>query len=163
MMNRLVPTTPSTFSPPIIASSKGSRAASSSGVNGSSFKRASPTMLSPFGAGAGVACFLSLETILRSAVKIPPWVCVPKKFGLCWRSSDNATCRASAGQVALSLDLQHNPNFFGTQTQGGIFTALRRMVSNDKKQATPAPAPKGLSIVGEARLKDEPLTPEELA
>src|ERR1043165_9773996 len=37
------------------------------------------------------------------------------------------------------------------------------MVSNDKKQATPAPAPKGLSIVGEARLKDEPLTPEELA
>jgi capsular exopolysaccharide synthesis family protein len=70
---------------------------------------------------------------------------------------------ALARQVALSLDLQHNPNFFGTQTQGGIFTALRRMVSNDKKQATPAPAPKGLSIVGEARLKDEPLTPEELA
>jgi polysaccharide biosynthesis transport protein len=71
---------------------------------------------------------------------------------------------ALARQVALSLDLQHNPNFFGSQAQGGIFTALRRMVSNDKKPvASPAPAPKGLSVVGEARLKDDPLTAEELA
>lgn len=71
---------------------------------------------------------------------------------------------ALARQVALSLDLQHNPNFFGSQAQGGIFTALRRMVSNEKKPAkSPAPAPKGLSVVGEARLKDDPLTAEELA
>jgi len=71
---------------------------------------------------------------------------------------------ALARQVALSLDLQHNPNFFGSQAQGGIFTALRRMVSSDKKPTTsPAPAPKGLSVVGEARLKDDPLTAEELA
>src|SRR5215467_6479729 len=27
-----------------------------------------------------------------------------------------------ARQVTLSLDLQHNPNFFGNQAQGGIFT-----------------------------------------
>ena len=61
---------------------------------------------------------------------------------------------ALARQVALSLDLQHNPAFFGSQSQGGIFTALRRMVSNDKKRvATPAPPPKGLSVVGEARSK----------
>lgn len=71
---------------------------------------------------------------------------------------------ALARQVALSLDLQHNPNFFGSQAQGGIFTALRRMVSNEKKPAAAAaPAPKGLSVVGEARLKDDPLTAEELA
>jgi capsular exopolysaccharide synthesis family protein len=71
---------------------------------------------------------------------------------------------ALARQVALSLDLQHNPNFFGTQAQGGIFTALRRMVSGEKKPATlPATAPGGLSVIGEAQLKDEPLTPEELS
>lgn len=71
---------------------------------------------------------------------------------------------ALARQVALSLDLQHNPNFFGTQAQGGIFTALRRMVSGEKKPAAlPAQAPGGLSVIGEAQLKDEPLTAEELS
>ncbi|HSE19106.1 MAG TPA: polysaccharide biosynthesis tyrosine autokinase [Pyrinomonadaceae bacterium] len=71
---------------------------------------------------------------------------------------------ALARQVALSLDLQHNPNFFGSQAQGGIFTALRRMVSGEKKPAAlPAVAPGGLSVIGEAQLKDEPLTPEELS
>jgi len=71
---------------------------------------------------------------------------------------------ALARQVALSLDLQHNPNFFGTQAQGGIFTALRRMFSGEKKPVTlPAVAPGGLSVIGEAQLKDEPLTPEELS
>jgi succinoglycan biosynthesis transport protein ExoP len=70
-----------------------------------------------------------------------------------------------ARQVALSLDLQHNPNFFGTQAQGGIFTALRRMVSGEKKPAsTPSAAPGGgLNIIGEGQLKDEPLTAEELS
>jgi capsular exopolysaccharide synthesis family protein len=71
---------------------------------------------------------------------------------------------ALARQVALSLDLQHNPNFFGSQAQGGIFTALRRMVSGEKKPAAqPAVAPGGLSVIGEAQLKDEPLSPEELS
>jgi len=71
---------------------------------------------------------------------------------------------ALARQVALSLDLQHNPNFFGTQAQGGIFTALRRMVSGEKKPAAlPAVAPGGLSVIGETQLRDEPLTPEELS
>ena len=71
---------------------------------------------------------------------------------------------ALARQVALSLDLQHNPNFFGAQAQGGIFAALRRMVAGEKKPTTlPAVAPGGLSVIGEAQLNDEPLTPEELA
>src|SRR5215216_2592460 len=61
---------------------------------------------------------------------------------------------ALARQVALSLDLQHNPTFFGAQAQGGIFAALQRMVSGDKTKKTATPqAPKGLSVVGEARLK----------
>src|SRR4026208_1506840 len=42
---------------------------------------------------------------------------------------------ALARQVALSLDLQHNPNFFGSQSQGGIFSALRPMISGEKKPA----------------------------
>ena len=71
---------------------------------------------------------------------------------------------ALARQVAMSLDLQHNPNFFGTQAQGGIFTALRRMVSGEKKPPPTKPiAPGGLSVMGEAQLKDDPLTPEELS
>lgn len=70
---------------------------------------------------------------------------------------------ALARQVALTLDLRHNPTFFGANSQGGVFTALRRMVSGDKRVATPAPTPKGLSVVDEARLKADPLTPEELA
>src|SRR5215203_4452663 len=71
---------------------------------------------------------------------------------------------ALARQVALSLDLQHNPNFFGSQAQGGIFTALRRMFTGEKKPtSTPAVAPGGLSVIGEAQLRDEPLTAEELS
>jgi polysaccharide biosynthesis transport protein len=70
---------------------------------------------------------------------------------------------ALARQVALSLDLRHNPTFFGAHAQGGVFTALRRMVSGEKRTATPAPTPKGLSVVDESRLKADPLTPEELA
>ena len=71
-----------------------------------------------------------------------------------------------ARQVALSLDLQHNPNFFGSQSQGGIFSAFRRIFSGDQKKRTapsPAVAPKGLNVVGEAQMRDEPLSPEELA
>jgi capsular exopolysaccharide synthesis family protein len=70
---------------------------------------------------------------------------------------------ALARQVALTLDLQHNPTFFGTQAQGGVFAALKRMVSGDTRQKSPAPPPKGLSVVDEARLKEDPLTAEELA
>jgi polysaccharide biosynthesis transport protein len=69
-----------------------------------------------------------------------------------------------ARQVALSLDLQHNPNFFGSGAQGGIFTALRRMVSGEKKPSPlPAKAPGGLQVVGQTQLQDEPLSPEELS
>ncbi len=71
-----------------------------------------------------------------------------------------------ARQVALTLDLQNNPTFFGSQAQGGVFAALKRMVAGDAKKpskASPAEAPKGLNVVGEDQMRDEPLTPEELA
>ncbi|HET6854493.1 MAG TPA: polysaccharide biosynthesis tyrosine autokinase [Pyrinomonadaceae bacterium] len=72
---------------------------------------------------------------------------------------------ALARQVALSLDLQHNPSFFGSQSQGGIFTALRRMVAGEKRPAvvSPAVAPRSLNIIQEAQLRDEPLSAEELS
>src|ERR1041384_7508332 len=71
---------------------------------------------------------------------------------------------ALARQVALSLDLQHNPNFFGSGAQGGVFSALRRMVSGEKKPATaPTTTPGGINVIGQAQLRDDPLTPEELS
>ena len=70
---------------------------------------------------------------------------------------------ALARQVALSLNLQNDPKFFGAQAQGGIFTALRRMVSTESKPK-PSPARQGaLEVVRQAQLRDDPLSPEELA
>ena len=69
-----------------------------------------------------------------------------------------------ARQVALTLDLQHNPTFFGGQAQGGVFSSLRRLFSGDKeKKKVLAAAPTGLNVVGAAQLKEQPLSPEELA
>ncbi len=70
---------------------------------------------------------------------------------------------ALARQVTLSLDLQHNPSFFGSQAQGGIFTAIKRMFTGDNKKAPAAQQRKTLNVIGAARLKDDPLTPEELS
>ena len=71
---------------------------------------------------------------------------------------------ALARQVALSLDLQHNQQFFGSGAQGGVFSALRRMVSGEKKPAPVATSsPGGLNIIGQAQLHDDPLSPEELS
>jgi capsular exopolysaccharide synthesis family protein len=68
-----------------------------------------------------------------------------------------------ARQVVLTLDLQHNQNFFGGQGQGGIFFSLRRAFSRDKK-ATAVPASNAeQNIIGENELKDQPLTPAQLA
>ena len=68
-----------------------------------------------------------------------------------------------ARQVVLTLDLQHNPDFFGGQTQGGIFSSLRRAFARDKKASTAANNPGELNIVGEGQLKDQPPTAQQLA
>ncbi|HLN97801.1 MAG TPA: polysaccharide biosynthesis tyrosine autokinase [Pyrinomonadaceae bacterium] len=70
---------------------------------------------------------------------------------------------ALARQVVLTLDLQHNPAFFGGQTQGGVFGALRRIFSKSKKvNESPAVSP-GLTVVGESEVTGGSLTPEQLA
>jgi polysaccharide biosynthesis transport protein len=69
-----------------------------------------------------------------------------------------------ARQVALSLDLPHNQTFFGGQAQGGIFSALKRMVSGEKKPPAKEAAGQGnLEIIAQNKLRDDPLSPEELA
>ncbi|HBB89349.1 MAG TPA: hypothetical protein DC047_17225 [Blastocatellia bacterium] len=70
---------------------------------------------------------------------------------------------ALARQVVLTLDLQHNPAFFGGQTQGGVFSSLRRIFSKPKKATVAPAAPAGLVVVGESEVTGDSLTPEQLA
>jgi capsular exopolysaccharide synthesis family protein len=68
-----------------------------------------------------------------------------------------------ARQVAVTLDLQHNPTFFGGQAQGGIFSSLRRMFTGAREKAKASPATQtALNIVGADQIRNE-LSPEELA
>ena len=70
---------------------------------------------------------------------------------------------ALARQVAVTLDLQHNPTFFGGQSQGGIFSSLRRMFTGEKVKPKVLPATATtLNIVGAEQINEE-LSPEELA
>jgi polysaccharide biosynthesis transport protein len=67
---------------------------------------------------------------------------------------------ALARQVALTLDLQNNPTFFGSQT-GGFFSSLRRIFSGKKQAAPVASKPSDLAIISETEASE--LSPEELA
>ena len=68
-----------------------------------------------------------------------------------------------ARQVAVTLDLQHNPTFFGGQSQGGLFTSIKRMFSGDRPKSKALPATQtNLEIVDAEQIRDE-LSPEELA
>ncbi len=70
---------------------------------------------------------------------------------------------ALARQVVLTLDLQNNPNFFGGQQQGGIFSSLRRIFSDPKKRPIPSKDSTALSVVDENELAYRALSAEELA
>jgi polysaccharide biosynthesis transport protein len=70
---------------------------------------------------------------------------------------------ALARQVVLTLDLKHNANFFGGQTQGGVFSSLRRIFSKPKKAVESPATPGGLTVVGESEVTGDSLTAEELA
>jgi polysaccharide biosynthesis transport protein len=70
---------------------------------------------------------------------------------------------ALARQVVLTLDLQNNPSFLGGQSQGGIFSSLRRVLSNSKKPTRRAVDSSSLSVVSEEEVTDESLSPEQLA
>src|ERR1051325_9168473 len=63
---------------------------------------------------------------------------------------------ALARQVAVTLDLQHNPTFFGGQSQGGIFSSLRRMFTGEKVKPKVLPATATtLNIVGAEQINEE--------
>lgn len=83
----------------------------------------------------------------------------PNFWGTQLRLLQNPTL---ARQVVLTLDLPHNPSFFGGQSQTGVFDSLRRLFSGPKKPETRA-APAGLSVVTESQAPIGQLTPEELA
>jgi polysaccharide biosynthesis transport protein len=70
---------------------------------------------------------------------------------------------ALARQVVLTLDLQHNSSFFGGQTQGGVFSSLRRIFSKSKKVNESPAVSSGLTVVGESEVTGGSLTPEQLA
>jgi polysaccharide biosynthesis transport protein len=72
---------------------------------------------------------------------------------------------ALARQVVLTLDLQNNPEFAGAgSSQGGFFAKLRSLFSREKSKPLVSPAaPTGLELVSESKLKEQPLTPQELA
>ncbi|MDQ2938040.1 MAG: polysaccharide biosynthesis tyrosine autokinase [Acidobacteriota bacterium] len=70
---------------------------------------------------------------------------------------------ALARQVVLTLDLQHNPAFFGGQAQGGIFMSLRRIFSKQKSTSESPAVSSGLTVVGESEVTGGSLTPAQLA
>lgn len=70
---------------------------------------------------------------------------------------------ALARQVVLTLDLQNNPEFFGGQSQGGIFASIRRIFSAQKRRTQPAAMPSDIPLVSESDILSGSLTPEQLA
>ena len=70
---------------------------------------------------------------------------------------------ALARQVVLTLDLQNNPAFFGGQSQGGVFSSLRKIFSGQKASQAQRSSSAELAVVGEDEASQEALTPEKLA
>jgi polysaccharide biosynthesis transport protein len=70
---------------------------------------------------------------------------------------------ALARQVVLTLDLPHNPAFFGGQSQTGFFDSLRRLFSKPTTSTEPRTVPGGLAVATESQTTLGRLTPEEIA
>lgn len=73
---------------------------------------------------------------------------------------------ALARQVALTLDLQNNPDFFGSRSQGDFLSSLRRLFSRNSAPAAATPSPASnteLPIVSDKQADFENLTPQQLA
>src|SRR5438105_1128121 len=68
-----------------------------------------------------------------------------------------------ARQVVVTLDLQHNPTFFGPQGQSTIFASLKRIFSRDAAVKSGASTGSGAAPINEEALKDRDYTPEQLA
>lgn len=69
---------------------------------------------------------------------------------------------ALARQVVITLDLQHNPNFFGPQGQSTIFASLKRIFSRDASAPAKEPAVPA-ATVDEESLSERQFTAEQLA
>ena len=110
------------------------------------------------------------ETTIRIEQK-PPNVLQTKEIVITGQSDPNfwgtqlklLENPALARQVVITLDLQHNPAFFGGQTQGGVFSSLRRIFSKPKKVNESPAVSSGLTVVGESEVTGGSLTPEQLA
>ena len=70
---------------------------------------------------------------------------------------------ALARQVVLTLDLPHNPSFFGGESQAGFFDSLRRLFSKPKENKESRAPATGLSVSTETDAPLGRLTPEEIA
>jgi polysaccharide biosynthesis transport protein len=70
---------------------------------------------------------------------------------------------ALARQVVVTLDLQHNPTFFGPQGQSSIFASLKRIFSREKVVQSPTQNGSATAPVGEETLNDRQLSPDEQA
>src|SRR5947209_3843632 len=70
---------------------------------------------------------------------------------------------ALARQVVLTLDLQNNPSFFGSQSQQGAFSALRKIFSPERITNAPPVARATIPVVSEEHTREEEMTPEQLA
>jgi succinoglycan biosynthesis transport protein ExoP len=110
------------------------------------------------------------ETTIRIEQK-PPNVLQTKEIVISGQSDPNfwgtqlklLENPALARQVVLTLDLQHNSSFFGGQTQGGVFSSLRRIFSKAKKVNESPAVSSGLTVVGESEVTGGSLTAEQLA
>jgi len=68
-----------------------------------------------------------------------------------------------ARQVVVTLNLQHNPKFFGPQGQSSIFASLKRIFSREKVVQSPTQNGGGTAPINEETLKERQLTAEEQA
>ncbi len=68
-----------------------------------------------------------------------------------------------ARQVVLTLDLQHNPKFFGPQGQSTIFASLKRIFTQERAEKSPPQTKTDPTLIDEETLKERQLTDDELA
>src|SRR5215813_13791638 len=68
-----------------------------------------------------------------------------------------------ARQVVITLDLQHNPAFFGPQGQSSIFASLKRIFSREKTVQSPGQTGPAAAPVDEEALNERQLSAEQLA
>jgi capsular exopolysaccharide synthesis family protein len=68
-----------------------------------------------------------------------------------------------ARQVVVTLDLQHNPTFFGPQGQSSIFASLKRIFSRERVVEAPTRNGSGTAPVDEESLRERQLSADEEA